>query len=148
MSTGGGGNTIWTKLGNMLGSSNASLNSTRSQQANQQYQQMYAQQLAQYGHGFTVSSSALSTSSSFTIGHYYSTSTLGVWAPQRCESVTLSSKDGVTCGCGKCAIGIDALPIKSVILGEVRQVVGSAFKLAHGWPLGEMKWSLASKDGK
>ena len=42
---------------------------------------------------------------------------------------------------GKLAMDVGALPVKEMSLGEVRQIVASAFKLAHGAPLGRITWT-------
>ena len=59
-----------------------------------------------------------------------------------CCRVDLSSASGASCPCGKVAIDIASLPIKTMAFGEVRQVVVSAFKLAHGMSLQSIHWDL------
>ena len=65
---------------------------------------------------------------------------------QECHGVDLSTKTGATCPCGKLSISIAALPIKTLTLDEVRQVVASGFKLAHGITLQSIRWDVGAKE--
>jgi hypothetical protein len=74
---------------------------------------------------------SVSTSSTAILGRFYSP----------CQAVSLSTATGAQCGCGKFHMGIDALPLKTMPMGEVRQVVASAYKLVHGSPVVEIRWT-------
>ena len=74
------------------------------------------------------------------IGTFLSTSNATSQISVECQTVQLSTRDGVECDCGKFAIDAQSLQIKQMTLGEVRQIVASAYKLAHGGPLGTIQW--------
>lgn len=59
-----------------------------------------------------------------------------------CQAVQLSTRDGAVCSCGKCKIGVDVLNIKDLPMGEIRQVITAAYKLAHGSDVKDISWKL------
>ena len=63
------------------------------------------------------------------------------WSHHVCESVQLSTSVGAVCECGKIRIPAASLSLKSLPMAEVRQVVVSAFKLAHGRSLRTLELS-------
>ena len=62
------------------------------------------------------------------------------WQPAQCQTVQLSTGEGAKCDCGKLAIDAKSLQVKQITLGEVRQIVASGYKLAHGEPLVTIQW--------
>ena len=61
------------------------------------------------------------------------------WQP-KCKTVQLSTGEGAICDCGKLVMDATSLQIKQMTLGEVRQIVASGYKLAHGEPLVTIQW--------
>ena len=59
----------------------------------------------------------------------------------QCQTVELSTKTGAHCACGKFSMDAGVLTIKTLQMGEIRQIVASGFKLAHGVPLGSITWT-------
>ena len=57
-----------------------------------------------------------------------------------CRTVKLSTATGAQCDCHKFSMDAETLQIKSLPMGEVRQIVASGYKLAHGQPLGSITW--------
>ena|SRR3990167_6604276 len=88
-----------------------------------------------YGRG--LSSMAMSTRMIFT-----STLSTSFAVPHTvmCRTVELSTKTGAQCACGKFSVDAASLKVKTMQLGEVRQIVASGYKLAHGSPLGSITW--------
>ena len=63
----------------------------------------------------------------------------GAWLLQ-CQTVSLSTATGAQCMCGKYAVDASVLQVKTLQMGEIRQIVASGYKLAHGAPLGSITW--------
>ena len=61
-------------------------------------------------------------------------------SPPICKSVDLSTVNGARCQCGKFKIGMAALPLNTMSMTDVRQVVASGFKLVHGSPMVDINW--------
>lgn len=89
------------------------------------------------------SSTNMSSTGWSTVVYFASTmSTRGFGAkPIVCQTVRLSTSEGAQCDCGKFAVEASALQIKSLNLGEVRQIVASGYKLTHGAPLVTITWA-------
>ena len=66
----------------------------------------------------------------------------GVWGEQvqQCDQVDLSTQTGAVCACGAFHMSADALSMKVLSLGDLRQIVGSGYKLVHGWPVQALTW--------
>lgn len=94
---------------------------------------------------FSYSTSAAMWASASSVVMWASTSTLsstlgGVWEPQ-CSVVDLSTATGARCACGKFHVDAASLQIKSLSMGEVRQVVSSGYKLVHGAKVLTIRWT-------
>ena len=58
-----------------------------------------------------------------------------------CAVVRLSTVTGAACKCGKFTLRPSAIQIKTLAMGEVRQIVASGYKLTHGQPLASITWT-------
>ncbi|MGE0444498.1 MAG: hypothetical protein AB7P99_04665 [Vicinamibacterales bacterium] len=55
--------------------------------------------------------------------------------------MSLSTSDGAKCACGAYHAEAGALSIKTLTLGEVRQVVKGGFRLVHGRHVKSLLWA-------